>query len=117
MHTAAITPFVVTINDWQLGVDPEFVAIIFKSELNGFCSDMTIGNCLYFYLDDLTLTTATGTLGQDELFGEVLIYPNLSSDVVNVTTYNSEVDEIVLRDCTGRIMQRTSISSDQLKLD
>lgn len=108
--------FTVPMDDLMPGVDPDSVAIFFRSSINGFCSPVS-GECLYFYVDDLELNTINGVF---DMTGETFptkIYPNPTNDWVKVSIDEPNADRIIVRDLTGRIVLQSSAMIGELKLN
>lgn len=72
------------------GIIADTIVIKFTSSENGFCANVSDGNCLYLYIDDLEISTATGIT--QSLDGEIgaKVYPSPSHNgfrvLVNETT-------------------------------
>lgn len=92
-------PFEVNIPDWMPGTDPDSIVVTFLSSDDGFCD---ASDCLYLYVDDLTLTI-TGKDGQTSTV-PFLMYPNPTSGEVRMQSSDAIADEIRVYDIKGTVM-------------
>jgi hypothetical protein len=79
---------------------PDSVFVRFESSQNGFCSNSSDGNCLYFYVDDVTLTNETAGISNSiELF-TASVFPNPGSDHIVLSNPGSQpmIAELVAAD-------------------
>lgn len=81
---ASFTAFSVSITDLMPGVEPDSVAIVLVSSVNGFCNTGVVSECLYLYVDDLALEKSTSTMDISNWFNQVQVYPNPASSDLNV---------------------------------
>lgn len=90
---------------------PDTMVIALYSSVDGFCEIASDGNCLYFYVDDLTLETATGLLPVDDLFS-ANTYPVPANNILHISLENSKGISLQLYDAAGKLMA-TSFTTRQ----
>ena len=114
---AAFTPFTVDIEDIAQSIDPDSITISFWSCLdnNCFCDLTSSGNCLFFYVDDLSLELASGIISIDDWFNGFAVYPNVISEKATVRIPAASVKEVQLSlfNSTGQCIQNLNALSGQ----
>jgi hypothetical protein len=82
----AYTPFSIDIRDRAPGIDPDSVVIAFVSSDGGFCDSASSGTCLYFTVDDVQLSAASGVpYNVSSLLESARVYPSPVRTVARVT--------------------------------
>lgn len=109
--TSAMVPFDVDIIDLMPGVNPDSIVVTFLSSVSGFCDSTTTGECLFLYVDDLTLTI-THTDGSVTRQPFVL-YPNPTHESVFLQLQDQDADEYIISDYSGRTLLQGDISSSE----
>lgn len=113
--TTSWLPFTVDIADLAPGIDPDSIVISFWSCLdnNCFCDGMGDGNCLFFYIDNISLELPTGILPIDDLFGKFSVYPTVISDnaVVQAPKTGGNPVTLSLYNTLGECMRKMDVSS------
>ena len=103
------TPFTVDIADLAQGIDPDSLVISFWScfDSNCFCDVNSTGNCLFFYVDDLSLELASGIISVDDWFNGFSVYPTIISEKATVRIPAASVKEVQLSlyNSTGQSVQ------------
>lgn len=91
-------PFTVDIADLAPGIDPDSIVISFWSCLdnNCFCDGMGDGNCLFFYVDNISLELPTGILPINDLFGKFSVFPSVISESAVVQVPKSDANSVAL---------------------
>lgn len=103
--------FQVPIN-YLSSAQPDTVSITFYSSLSGFCSNSSSGNCLFFYVDDLTLTNpATGIQSHVELNAPE-VYPNPADDLVYIENTETGPVQVNLYASDGHLLRSSKIESN-----
>ena len=92
----SFVPFEVPIESMMPGVSPDSIVIVLKSALSGFCSDLNeSGNCLYFYVDDLSTNLTAGINiplnGKSISYGPNPVVNNLSVSLLAHKTAHAHV--------------------------
>lgn len=113
---STMQPFSLTIDDWMPGVAPDTMVVVIISSINGFCAASTGGNCLYLYVDDLKLENTTGTQDLMGQFENIYVYPNPTSQYVNVTATANNA-EWSLYDLSGKLLQSFDLHQGENRLD
>jgi hypothetical protein len=54
------------------------------------------GNCLFFYVDDLSLELASGVISIDDWFKGFAVYPNVISDKATIRIPSAAVKDVQL---------------------
>jgi len=102
-------PFTVEIEDLAQGIDPDSIVISLWSCLdnNCFCDINSSGNCLFFYVDDLTLEFASGIISIDDWFNGFAVYPNVISEKATVRIPPGAIKDVQLSlyNSTGQCIQ------------
>ncbi|MCX6274250.1 MAG: T9SS type A sorting domain-containing protein [Bacteroidetes bacterium] len=108
-------PFTVDIADLAPGIDPDSIVISFWSCLdnNCFCDVGGDGNCLFFYVDNISLELPTGILPIDDLFGKFSVFPSVISEsaVVQVPKSDGSAVELSLFNTLGGCVRKLSAAS------
>ncbi len=105
---SSFIPFTVDIEDMAQGIDPDSIVISFWSCLdnNCFCDVNGSGNCLFFYVDDLSLELASGIISIDNWFNGLSVYPNVISEKATIHIPASvEHVQLSLYNSTGQCIQ------------
>lgn len=93
--TQNFTPFYVPIEDLMPGVDPDSIIVALTSSIGGNCDNTVSQNCLYFYVDDLSVGFP---LGQKITLSEQMkFWPNPVNNQLNIllTQQNSGTLQII----------------------
>ena len=93
--TQNFTPFSVPIEDLMPGVDPDSIIVALTSSIGGNCDNTVSQNCLYFYVDDLSVGLP---LGQKITLSEQMkFWPNPVNNQLNIllTQQNSGTLQII----------------------
>jgi hypothetical protein len=110
---SSFIPFTVEIEDVAQGVDPDSIVISFWScfDSNCFCDTNSTGDCLFFYVDDLSLELASGIISIDDWFHNFTVYPNIISDKATVRIPDAAVKEVQLSlyNSTGQCIQNSKV--------
>ncbi len=108
-------PFTVDIADIAPGIDPDSIVISFWSCLdnNCFCDGFGDGNCLFFYIDNISLELPTGIIPIDHLFGKFSIFPTVISESAMVQLPKSEGNavELSLYNTLGECVRKISVAA------
>ncbi len=106
-------PFSVDIEDLAPGIDPDSIVISFWScfDNNCFCDVGGDGNCLFFYVDDISLEFPTGVVSIDDWFGQFSVYPSVISDnaIVQVPKAESPIISIALFNSEGKRIRENNV--------
>ena len=93
--TQNFTSFSVPIEDLMPGVDPDSIIVALTSSIGGDCGNTVSQNCLYFYVDDLSVGLP---LGQKITLSEQMkFWPNPVNNQLNIllTQQNSGTLQII----------------------
>jgi hypothetical protein len=95
---SSFIPFTVDIEDIAPGIDPDSIVISFWScfDNNCFCDVSGAGNCLFFYVDDLSLELASGIISIDDWYKGFAVYPNIISGKATIRIPDAAVNEVQL---------------------
>lgn len=113
LHLPAVsnyTPFSVELTDLIPGTDPDSIVISFWScfDNNCFCDNSSSGNCMFFYVDDISLDFQSGVLPIDGWFNQPVVFPNPSGDEVAVRVPGAAgTHTLRLYNATGMLVQET----------
>jgi hypothetical protein len=99
-EVATYTAFKVDIN-YLNGQTPDTVTVKFVSSENGFCSNASAGNCLFFYVDDVEVSDASTGISEEMVFEQLSVYPNPANDVVNITAKGGKEISVQLFNAIG----------------
>jgi len=106
---SSFIPFTVEIEDMAQGVDPDSIVISFWScfDNNCFCDTNSAGNCLFFYVDDLSLELASGIISIDDWFDKFTVSPNIISENATIRIPSAAVENVKLSlyNSTGQRIQ------------
>ncbi len=105
------TPFEVTIQ-YNNATMPDTVLVRFLSSESGFCYLST--NCLYFYIDEITLSNEVTGISQSLQLKQNMFYPNPSSDKIFFNPiYHTQLIEVKIYNSFGKIVEKQTIPSQQ----
>ena len=104
-------PFEVPIESMMPGVSPDSIVIVLKSALSGFCSDLNeSGNCLYFYVDDLSANLTAGI--NIPLNGKSISYgPNPVIDDLSLSLLAHKKAHVRLLNPQGKLVLSNKVDS------
>lgn len=109
------TPFTVDIADLASGIDPDSIVISFWSCLdnNCFCEVNGDGNCLFFYVDNISLELPAGILPVDDWFGSFSVFPTVISEnaVVQVPESKEGSVQLSLFNTLGECVRKLNVAS------
>ncbi|HEY1039955.1 MAG TPA: T9SS type A sorting domain-containing protein [Bacteroidia bacterium] len=123
--SASYIPFTVTINDKMPGTDPDSIVVIISSQrriwepvfATNVCR-MPFMDCAYLYVDDLHLTTSTGTVELEEIF-KPAVFPNPANEHISFKYKlipDGLQETLTVFDNTGKVCHQGSINSISNKL-
>lgn len=111
------TPFSVTVNYYNELIPDTMVIALYSSAYGSMCDVTSDGNCLYFYVDELTLQTAADNIPVDEIINGNA-YPVPSEDLLHIPVTNAQHCNLQLFDAAGKILQPScTISGNEMILD
>lgn len=97
-------PFELTINDVQPGIHPDSIVVFVRSSENGFCSVSGSGNCLYFYVDQLSLETIMGTTDLQGNYIDMELFPNPTNKQFTLRFLKEEQRDIFIYAANGSLV-------------
>lgn len=104
------TSFNVPIN-YSSTLVPDTVVVAIRSSVNGFCSTSSSGTCLYLTVDDLALSTSSGTVEWDDKDLDSRVYPNPASNFITIENLdlNASMYQCNITNAMGQWQTTTSI--------
>jgi len=95
---SSFIPFTVDLEDLAQGIDPDSIVISFWSCFysNCFCDLNSTGNCLFFYVDDISLELASGIVSIDSWFDKFAVYPNVISEKATIRIPQAAFQDVQL---------------------
>ena len=105
--------FEVPITDLMPGINPDSIVIVLKSSINGFCEASLSGNCLYFYVDELSAPLPLGN--KIPIFKEnnFNIWPNPMTDILNINIKEDGIATIEIFNINGQVIKSQIIKNNQ----
>lgn len=111
------TPFSVTVNYYNELIPDTMVIALYSSAYGSMCDVTSDGNCLYFYVDELTLQTATDNIPVDDIL-KGNAYPVPSEDALHIPVRSAQHCTLQLFDAAGKILQPSYlISGNEIIID
>lgn len=109
-------PFQVNV-EYRSSEMPDTVIVRFISSDNGFCSNTSSGNCLFLYVDDVSISNATGVI-DNVLFTAHFLFPNPVGDMLNIELpkrFVTDDVQITVVSVTGEVvMQHKTNGEDKI---
>ena len=96
-------PFELSIEPLIPNASPDSIVIVLKSSLNGLCDQNEIGNCLYFYVDELSATLTTG-ISLPISNHPLLVGPNPVVGELNISLLATKRADIRILDTQGQLI-------------
>ena len=108
--TSAFQPFDVILNEIIPNVTPDTIIVMLKSSETGIC---TGSNCLYFYVDDLSLNLPLGINIPFNPEKGVEFWPNPVKDILNFSTLY-ESGKIEIFNMNGKLIYTQLIQNNEI---
>ena len=111
---SSFIPFTVDLADIAAGVNPDSIVISFWScfDSNCFCDVGGDGDCLFFYVDDLSLESPSGIVSIDDWFGKFAVYPGVITETATVQVPQTDAKAVTLSlfNSTGQCIRKMNES-------
>ncbi len=111
--TQNLVQFYVPITDLMPGINPDSIIVVLKSSINGYCETSLSGNCLYFYVDELSAGFPLGN--KTPLFNEEKLdfWPNPMTDILNINIKEDGIATIEIFNMNGQVIKSQIIKNNQ----
>lgn len=88
---------------------PDSILVCFISSISGFCTSET-GTCCFLYLDDISVTSTSGTEEEVNFDTGFSLYPNPSDGSISISGIDSFPADFSAYDMTGNLVWKSTIS-------
>jgi hypothetical protein len=114
---SSYTAFTVDVN-YSSPTIPDSVVIQFLSSENGFCAVSSAGNCLFLYIDDVTINDGSWSVNvKNNLLPEMNVFPNPAGSHIQVVNVKPETHISVINALGEKVLEEEGKGSENITIN
>ena len=115
---SGFVPFSVPIDVKMSGIAPDSIVIgIYSKDPSDFTQTCVGADCMYLYVDDLSLSLPNGTEEISHLFSPINVNPNPVKETLRIVDMDPKVERIEILDFTGKVLISKAVDQQNIQMD